>query len=117
LIASNLSRLNLMFIEKSAESVLEWVVDRRWALAGMTSSPSFRRKPESRPTITFAERTSNWIPRSSRGMTVLGDGLTVELVGGMKVALGGRMTAFGGGMTARRAGIGGVKTKVAGGIR
>jgi len=37
---------------------------------------SFRRKPESSEKTALAERTMDWIPRSSRGMTNLGDGMT-----------------------------------------
>jgi general secretion pathway protein J len=38
------------------------------------SSPSFRRKPESSEKTALAERTLDWIPRSSRGMTDTGGG-------------------------------------------
>ena len=61
---------------------------------------SFRRKPESSKPIALAERTLDWIPRSSRGMTKLGRGMT-KLSGGT-TKLGGGMRKMGGGMVKLR---------------
>ena len=59
-------------------------------MGGMTNDLlSFRRKPESSRTITFAEYTFRWIPRLNRGMT--------DDSGGMTGACGGMMDLLPGG--------------------
>ena len=79
------------------------------------SALSFRRKPvrrtaESSQTIALAERTLDWIPRSSRGMTELSRGMTelsrgmTELSRGMTDLKGGA-TELGSGKAVSRCGM------------
>ena len=80
-----------MFLEIITGSVLKWNAGKCQALSGIRPLVSFRRKPirrtaESGMTTAFAERTSDWIPRSSRGMT--------HEIGGMTV-FGGRVAELG----------------------
>jgi len=88
-----------MFFAKLTESTFDWIMGRRCSLYGIQVPPSLRRKPESSPTIAFAARATDWVPRSSRGMTVFGGVMTV-LSSGMIGDKGGKKV-FGSGMTGR----------------